>query len=322
MTRWERFRRWLITLGRIIRTGGINFVRNSWLSIAAMAVMLITLTIVLFSVIANATFNHSVQQLTDRINVSVYLKDSVNEQKTNELIEQISGLDNVKGVEYISKDQALKDYKEQNKDNQDLLQAISETDNPLPATIQIKPVDTNKIDNIKNFLEQPDIKDLQSNETSYSGDRKIAIDKISHAAQFLSKAGLVGVIVFALISMMIIFNTIQMAIFNRRDELTIMRLLGATTSYIRGPFLVESALYGIITAIISVTVLNGIFVVASSTLEASSLGLLDIGFSNEYFSSHFWLFLTLQLAVGIFIGVVSAIIATRRYLKFKSPTSK
>lgn len=318
MTRWERFQRWLITLMRIGRTGCINFVRNSWLSIAAMAVMLITLTIVLFSVIANATFTNTVQQITDRINVSVYLKDSVNEATTNKLMEQIKQVENVGGVTYVSKEEALADYKRQNADNLDLLLAISETDNPLPATIQIKPVDANKIDPIKQFLEKSEIKALQSNETSYSGDRKTAVDKIAHAATFLRKAGVAGVIVFALISMMIIFNTIQMAIFNRRDELTIMRLLGASTSYIRGPFVVESMLYGIISAIISVVLLNGLFVAAASTLEASSLGLLDINYANEYFANHFWLFLTLQLGVGIFIGAASSIIATRRYLKFKT----
>src|SRR6185369_11795215 len=129
------------------------------------------------------------------------------------------------------------------------------------------------------------------------------------ATDFMRRAGVIGVLVFAFISMLIIFNTIQMAIFNRRDELTIMRLLGATTSYIRGPFVVESVLYGIISAVISVVLLNGLFVVSSSTLQASSLGVLDINYANEYFGKHFWLFLTMQLAIGIFIGAVSSVIA-------------
>jgi cell division transport system permease protein len=319
MSKWERFKRWLMTMRRIVKSGCINFVRNSWLSIAAVAVMTITLTIVLFSIIANATFNSSVQQITDKINVSVYLKDSVNQEKTDELIGQIKRLENVSTVEYISKEDALAAYKQDNANNLELLLAISETDNPLPATIQIKPVNTEDLESIKTFLDQPRIQSLQSDPTSYSGDRKAAVDKITHAATFLRRAGIVGVIVFAAISMMIIFNTIQMAIFNRRDELTIMRLLGASTSYIRGPFVVESMIYGIISAVISIVLLNSLFVVSSSTLEASSLGLLDIGFANQYFSDNFWAFLTIQVLVGIFIGAASATFATRRYLKFKSP---
>ncbi|MGZ6005203.1 MAG: cell division protein FtsX [Candidatus Saccharimonadales bacterium] len=318
MSNGERLMRWLNTLRRIIRNGCINFVRNAWLSIAAMAVMLITLTIVLFSIIANATFNNTISQITDKINVSVYLKDSVNQQQTDQLISQLKHLDNVDSVSYLSKQQALDVYKKQNADNLNLLLAISETENAVPATIQIKPKDTNKLDSIKSFLDRPDIKAEQSNPTSYSGVVKTAVDNISHAAKFLRKAGIAGVLIFAFISMLIIFNTIQMAIFNRRDELTIMRLLGATTSYIRGPFVVESVLYGIISAVLSIVILNGLFVVSSSTLQASSLGVLDINYANEYFGKHFWLFLTIQLVIGIFIGAASSTIATRRYLKFNT----
>src|SRR5690606_18467431 len=128
--------------------------------------------------------------------------------------------------------------KEQNRDNLDLLLAISQTDNPLPASLQIKPIDPNNIQGLRDFLEQPEIKELQSEETSYSGDRKEAIDKIAGATSFLRQAGVVSIIIFAIISVLIIFNTIRMAIFNRREELNIMRLLGASTWYIRGPFVV------------------------------------------------------------------------------------
>lgn len=318
----QGFKRRLITLRRIIKTGCINFVRNASLSIAAMAVMLITLTIVLFSVIANATFTHTVQQITDKIDISVYLKDSVTINERDDLINRIKGLENTKSVEYISKDQALESYKKQNADNTDLLVAISQTDNPLPASLQIKPKDPNKINEIKTVLEEPKVKALQSDETSYSGDRKEAIDKITRATQFFRQAGIVGVLVFALISMLIIFNTIRMAIFNRRSEIQIMRLLGASTNYIRGPFVVETILYGIISASVSVVALNALFAAASSTLQASSLGLLDINYSYQYFSNHFWLFLTVQMGIGILIGAVSSLIATRRYLKFNPSKQK
>ncbi len=308
----------LITLWRIIKTGVQNFIRNATLAIAAMAVMIITLTIVLFSVIANATFSHTVQQITDKIDVSVYLKDSVSSDQKDKLISDLQKIDNVKSVRYVSKDQALEMYKQQNQSNIDLLLAISQTDNPLPATIIIKPKDPNKLQAIKDYLEKDQVKQLQSDATSYSGDRKDAIDKITKATKFFREAGFAGVGIFTLVSMLIIFNTIRMAIFNRRDELTIMRLLGASTWYIRGPFIVETVLYGIVSAVISVTLCNLLFVISSSAFDASSLGLLDIKFSNDYFAGHFWLILTAQITIGILIGAASSLIATRRYLKFKS----
>lgn len=311
-------KRKLITLSRIFKGGVINFMRNAWLAVAAIAVMTITLTIVLFSVIANATFANTIKQITDRIDISVYIKDDVTEQKKDDLIVKIKSLPEVKSVEYISKDEALKRYRKQNENNLDLLLAISQTDNPLPASLQIKPVDPNNIDPIRKFLETNEIKALQSEQTSYSGDRKVAIDKITQATVFFRKAGIAGIIVFAVISMLIIFNTIRMAIFNRREELNIMRLLGASTWYIRGPFVVETVLYGIIAAVISVALCNALFAISSSAFGASSLGLLDISYANNYFASNFWFILASQLIIGILIGGVSSMVATRRYLKFKT----
>jgi len=309
---------WLITQLRIIKTGMQNFVRNATLAIAAMAVMLITLTIILFSIVANATFTNTIQQITDKIDVSVYLKDSITEEQRQKMISDLKGIENVREVGYVSKDDALGIYKQANKDNLDLLLAISQTDNPLPASLKIKPRDPNKIDAIKAYVEKPEIKALQSDETSYSGDRKEAIDKISRATTFLRQAGIAGIVVFTVVSILIIFNTIRMAIFNRRDELQIMRLLGASTWFIRGPFVVETVLYGIFSAIISVVICNSLFVVSASAFEASSLGVLDIKYASDYFAERFWLILTLQLAIGILIGAASSTIATRRYLKFKT----
>lgn len=312
-------KRKLIVLERITKAGAINFVRNAWLSAAAIAVMVITLTIVLFSVIARATFNNTITQINDKIDVSVYLKDEVTQVQREELINQVEGLGTVKSVEFVSKDQALELYKADNVENPDLLIAISQTDNPLPASLKIKPVDPNNLDELRLFLEKPENVALQSDKTSYSGDRKEAIDKISSATSFFQKAGLIGILVFTFISMLIIFNTIRMAIFNRRDELNIMRLLGASTWFIRGPFIVETMLYGLIAAIISVLICNGLFSLSSTTFEASSLGLLDISYANKYFLDHYWTILTSQVAIGIVIGAASSYFATRRYLKFKGP---
>ncbi|HSX15713.1 MAG TPA: permease-like cell division protein FtsX [Candidatus Saccharimonadales bacterium] len=311
-------KRGVITFGRIIRTGMVNFVRNMWLAIAAMAIMIVTLSIILFSVIVNATFANTVAQITNKIDVSIYLKDSVSSDDTQKLIKDLKALPSVTQVTYLSKEQALKAYQQQNAGNLALLQAINETDNPLPATIRIKPVSLNDIDQIRTFIDKPAVKDLQSDPSNDSGDRRAAIDKITHATNILQRAGIGAVLVFATISVLIIFNTIQMAIFNRRDELQIMRLLGASTWFIRGPFVVESIIYGVLSAVISLLIINAIFITASSSLQATSFGLLDISYSQQFFENHYWALLTVQLALGIFIGAASSVIATRRYLKFKT----
>jgi len=285
--------------------------------------MVVTLTIVLFSIIANATFNHTVQQINDKIGISVYLKESVTQEQREQLISKFQGLSNVRSVEYISKEKALEDYRAEKKEanETDALIAVAAVENPLPETIRIKPYDPLKIDDIRTTLETDEIKDL-TDKTSYSGDRKDAIDKITKATAFFRKAVLAGVIIFAVISMLIIFNTIQMAIFNRRNELTIMRLLGAKPWYIRGPFVVETMIYGIVSAVISLSLVNFLFALQSQAFDASSLGLLDINYASDYFAQNFWWFVLLQVTAGVTIGSISALIATKRYLRTSQTSSK
>jgi len=311
-------RKW-ITFWRIIRTGVVNFFRNASLAIAAMAVMVVTLTIILLSLVVNTTLSGTIKQITDKIDVSVYLKDSVTVPQRQTFTQRLESLPNVANTKYLSKEEALEAYRKENVNNPELLSAINQTDNPLPATIRVKPKDLDRVQEIQKFLNEKENKDLQSEEPSYSGDRKEAIDKISHAANVLQRVGIAGIALFAIISVLIIFNTIQMAIFNRRDEISIMRLLGANTWYIRGPFVVESIIYGILSGLISILLIKSLFIASSGTLEASSLGLLDIGYAQRYFNDHFWLLLLAQIGIGVVIGAGSSIVATRRYLKFKTP---
>lgn len=307
-----------ITFFRIIKAGAVNFTRNAWLAIAAMAIMIITLTIILFSIIANETFKNTIKQITDKINISLYLNDSTTAQQSSELVSELKALPSVESVTYLSKADALSKYMQDNAGNKQLLAAINQTDNPLPATVQIKPRSLNQIAEIRTFANKPAVLALQSDPMSDSGDRRKAIDQITHATNLMVRIGVIAVAIFAVISVLIIFNTIQMAIFNRRDELQIMRLLGASTSYIRGPFVVETVIYGVLSAIISVLILNAVFVAAASSLQATSFGLLDITYAQQYFSDHYWRLLLMQLTLGILIGAVSSTIATRRYLKFKT----
>lgn len=311
-------RKW-ITFGRILHAGVVNFIRNASLAIAAIAVMVITLTIVLFSVITNATLSHTIDDIAAKIDVSVFLNDTTSEAQGRQLAAELEKQSNVESVSYLSKEAALRRYIEQNANNETLATAASVANNPIPATIIIKPRELNRIEEIRKFLVSTDNAKLQtSGSPSYSGDRQKAIENISHATDVLRQIGIVAVIVFAVVSALIIFNTIQMAIFNRRDEIKIMRLLGAGSWYIRGPFIVESIIYGALSAVFSILIINSAFVASNNALQASSLGLLDIDYASRFFADNFLAFLVFQLAVGILIGAASSLIATRRYLKFKT----
>lgn len=307
------------TFWRIINTGLLNFVRNVTLAVAAMAVMAVTLTIVLFSLIANASFENTIKDITSKVSVSVFMLDTATPQQTQKLIADLKKHPNVAKVVYLDKEAAKKAFLEREKNNTTLAAAIIQSNATIAPTINITPRDLNEVQSIKDFLTTTERKALQTaSSPSYDDVRKEAIDNIAHATNVLRKIGIISVAVFALTCVLTIFNTIQMAIFNRRNEITIQRLLGASTGFIRGPFIVESAIYGLLSGLFSILIVNSAFLASSSALQASSLGLLDINYANEYFRGHFWQLLTLQIAIGIIIGTASSVIATRRYLKFKT----
>lgn len=305
-----------ITLERILKNGFVSLARNVWLATAAIAMMAVTLTILLFAIIANITFNHSIDEFNSKIDITVPLQDNIKDPDLDQLIQRLQADPAVKSVEYISKVAALESYRQQYANNPRLLNAIAETGNVLRASLIIKPKDPYEIQKLRDLIKQPDVKPYTVETlTDTAKIRENAVNNITSATKLFQKAGVVGIIVFILVSIMIIFNTIRMAIFNRRDELVIMRLLGASTWYIRGPFVVETMLYGIMAAAISLAICGALFAVASSTLQASSLGYLDIDYAAQYFSQHLPLILVIQIAAGIMIGAASSIIATRRYLK-------
>jgi cell division transport system permease protein len=298
---------------RVLQAGTRNFMRNLWLSTAATAVMTVTLAIVLFSFVSNTALTSTIKNVTDKIDVSIFLKDSVTPDQTNTLRAKLSADPNVQSVEYTSKSEALADYRKQHSGDTKLLEAISETDNPLPASLQIKAKDPKKLDSIIAIVNQPAGKDLldPTAPPTYSGDRKTTIDRIVRFSNFFTTTGLVTSIIFLIISTLIIFNTIRMAIFTRRDEIEIMKLVGATKWFIRGPFLFEAALYGIIAAIIAAVLMYAVLLGGAPKLG----GYINVQGTIDLFRHYPLLVIGAEMLIGIIIGVGSSLLAMSRYLK-------
>ena len=298
-------RRSMTTLFRIFRYGLDNFRRNAWLTTAATVVMTITLLIISTTVFARFAFNDTIDQIRQKIDVSVYLRDEATATQIQGFVEKLKAVEVVTSVTYVSKEQARSDFETQNKSEYEQLQALAELgeDNPFPASLRIKTKDPNKLEELnavitsnKNLLDQ-------SQPTSYSGERKDAIDKIASVSQFLETAGLVAAAVFVVISIMIVFNTIRMAIFNRRDEIEMMKLIGAEKLFIRGPFIVEAAMYGVLAGIVSVILMYGVIIV-----RAHELSQYEIAVENTVAFFQAWPILVVigQMLIGILIGVFSA----------------
>ena len=299
---------------RIMKTGGRNFFRNLWLSTAATTVMTVTLTIVVLSFISNLALTSTIKSVTDKIDVSVYLKANITPDEVDALRQSIVAGGNVAGITYLTKEVALAQYKEQNKNNPKTLEAliIAGVDT-IPASLQIRAVDPKKLDVIAATIAQSQNQQYQdpSAPPSYTGVKKQAIDRIVSFSNFFKSTGLVLSFIFVIISILIIFNTIRMAIFTRRDEIEIMKLVGATKWFIRGPFIFEAALYGIIASFIAVALAYLLLLGGGPKLSSY----IDVQSAMNLFQSYPLLVIGIELIIGVMIGIFSSLLAMTRYLK-------
>jgi cell division transport system permease protein len=302
-----------IQLWRVLHAGSRNFMRNMWLSTAATAVMTITLVIIVISFISNSALTSTIRGVTDKIDISIYLNDSVTDTQRLALQQALESSPNVTAVNYRSKAQVLADEKAKHAGDQTYLQGLEFAGNPLPASFQVKAKDPKHLDSIIAVTSRPEYKDLldPTAPPSYSGQNKDTINRIVRVSNFFTTTGLVASVLFVIISTLIIFNTIRMAIFTRRDEIEIMKLVGATKWFIRGPFVFEAALYGIIAAFIAVALSYALLLGGGPKLGSY----INVQSTIDFFRSYPLIIILGELMIGICIGAFSSLLAMSRYLK-------
>ena len=303
----------MTTFGRVWRTGFKNIFRNAWLSSAATAIMVVTILVLTFFAFSNVFVRTQLAQVRSKIDLSLFINDDATQNQIQTLQSKIGTIPNVTSVNFVSKTDALDRLKNSSSEGAKLAQSAQDIGNPLPASFEVK---LSNIDNIS--ATNSSIKGLTEasivTDSSYDNrddSRKGVVENIIKISNSVSKIGAVLSILFLVISLLIIFNTIRMAIFTRREEVEIMKLVGATKWFIRGPFLVEGALYGILAAIISLAVT----IPLTRTISSFLTDKLGAGPTLQYFSSHFLLLSGGMFAVGILIGVISSWLALIRYLK-------
>jgi cell division transport system permease protein len=301
----------MITVWRVFKNGFINFIRNGVLSFASTTIMVLTLLTLSLFFIVNVAMTSGIKAVQEKIDASVYLSDKATQNEILILQTNVAKQPEVKAVKYVSKDEALKRYKEQNAGNKQLLESLQGMDNPLPASLEVKVYDPTKLDQVTRIFEEPKYKVIIT-KVSYK-ENKVVIDKLIAATNFIKKIGFVATAAFAMVSLIIIYNTIRIAIFSQKDDIEIMRLVGGTDWYIRGPYIVEGALYGIIATIITMIALGAVIYYISPSLNSyfGSTGVDTTGYLRNNIPS----MVALQLIIGIVIGVTSSWLAMRRYLR-------
>jgi len=312
----KNMRRKWITITRICRYGLANFARNTWLTTAATAVMTVTLTIILATFTLHLVFRDTLTEIEKKIDISIYLNDNITEEQRSEFEGAIKGVASVSSITYVSKTQARQDYITQNSGDTQQLEALSVLGeaNPFPASLKVNVNNTNHLQEIANLVNEEKWQSYQApgKKASISGSRKDAIENIARAASFSEIAGLAVSGLFLVLSIMVIFNTIRMAIFNRRDEIEIMKLIGAEKSFIRGPFIVEACLYGIFAAVVAIALMYSALLAASPSIASAGINIQP---TIKFFGDYPALIFLGELLAGILIGIVSSFMAIRRYLK-------
>ena len=300
----------ITSLARIIKYGFQNFVRNGWLSVATIAVMVLTLTMFIGLAFFDAISKTAIVELQDKIDISVYFKPEAVEEDIADIRSQLEKFPEVKLVEYISRDEALAIFKQEHEGEEIVSQAVDILgSNPLLASLNIKANNPDQYPVIAAYLENENFS-VTIKEVTYSKSRG-AIDRLARIVDTFQNIGFGMTIVLSLIAVLITFNTIRLAIYSNREELGIMRLVGAANKFINGPYLVNGILYGVVAAIISIV----IFIPLTNFMSPYVNALIPKMVLKDYFYGNFLKFLGLQLVAGVLLGAASSAIAIRRYLK-------
>jgi cell division transport system permease protein len=297
-------------ISRIFHFGFKNFSRNGWLSTATIAIMTLALMVfaglILFSYVTHA----AAASIEDKIDISVYFNVNTSEDEILSIQQALQGLPEVQSVDYTSRDQALAEFEQTHANDQNLSQAINELDsNPLEASLNIKAKDPSQYGDIADYLNSPNLSQYIDS-VSYTQNQDV-IERLAKIISIVERGGWLATLFLALISGLVVFNTIRMAIYSSREEIGVMRVVGASNSLVRGPFVVDGMLCGAIAAICSLIIIAPIIYFVSPYMNIFIPGLNLF----QYFYTHVLQLLLYELLFGVVIGSFSSFFAVRRYLR-------
>ena len=296
---------------RIIKTGLKNFARQSGFSLSTIFILVITIFLISFLFIFHQTTQVLVLDIQERADISAYFQPEASEEEILEAKEEIAKVPGVKSVEYISSAEALKDFRERYKSNPMIMEGLEEVGmNPLLAALNIQAEGLAQYDAISDFLKNSSFKNLIHHDTYYPQKRSI-IEKLYSVTTKVNQAGIVLSMVLILVAVAIVFNTIKIAIYNAQEEISVMKLVGASNWFIRGPFIIQGIMCGILATIIAFFSFVIVCYFMGPKLDA-----LLLGFNiYSFIANNLLVIFAIQLACATAIGVVSSMIAIRRYLK-------
>jgi cell division transport system permease protein len=300
------------SFGRIAKFALQDFKRNKGISLAAIFVLVVVLLLVTFLLFSRGITDYLVSEIQGKIDITAYFKGDAEEQDILDVKNKILQMSpNIKGIEYISKEQALQIFNERHEDNPVLSRALQEVGaNPfLPSLNIITSGDPVQYAEVSNILQTSDFSKL-IDKVDFS-QKKTTIEKVYSATKSINLFGFIVGAVLIIIAISVVFNTVKLAVENSKDEISTMRIVGASDWFVRGPFIIQGVIYGIFAFLIC-ALLSLLF----AYLFSAKISVILPGFSLfGYFLTNFWFFALIQLVFGVGVGGVCSYIVVKKYLE-------
>lgn len=289
-----------------------NFSRNLWLSIVT--IFILTLTLFTISLVAgiNLMAQQTINAIEEKVDMDIFFVPKTEEANILSAQKFLSNLPEVQEVKYISQDMALEQFKATHASDMDIQSSLEELDeNPLPASLIIK---AKNLDNYSGIISKFEASEFNTYTQSkdYSDNQEV-INRIQIIINRVYEVGLVLSLIFVLISIIVVFNTVRLTIYSHREELGIMKLVGATNAFIRAPFLIEGLLYALVSSFLTLVIIYPLMLVASPYVDNFFMG---YDFSLMTFAyQHWWQIFALQFLISLVLSVSSTSLAVSRHLK-------
>lgn len=302
----------LTNFKRIITFAVKDFTRSKGISLATIFVLIISILLVTWLFFFHGVSDYLVEQIKSKIDITAYLKEDVAEENILAIKEEILKLSpDIKNVQYVSRDDAFQNFNEKHQGSSVLIKALEEVgSNPFLPSLNITTSgDSAMYEEVSNILQTSDFS-RYIEKVDFS-EKKDTIEKVFSITSNVNKFTLILGLVLILVAVSVVFSTIKLAIDSSKDEISTMRIVGASDWFIRGPFIIQGAIYGIVAFLVCI-LLSGIL----SYFLSSKMAVVLPGFDAfGYFLTNFWFFVLIQLGFGIAVGVVSSFIAVKKYLE-------
>ncbi|OGZ62439.1 MAG: hypothetical protein A3C58_03525 [Candidatus Staskawiczbacteria bacterium RIFCSPHIGHO2_02_FULL_34_10] len=302
----------LTNFKRVLRFAFADFYRNKGISIAAIFVLVITTLLITGLFFMQGISDFIILQVKDKIDITAYFKSDTQEQDILIIKDEIlKASPDIKNIEYVSQEDALNDFTEKHKGNTVFSKALIEVgNNPFLPSLNITTTgDTLQYENISNIIQQSRFSDFIE-KVDFS-QKKDTIEKIFSITKNISRFGLGLAIILILVAVLVVFNTLKLVVDKSKEEISTMRIVGASSWFVRAPFIFQGVIFGCISFVVCFLV-----TILLSYLLSSGLSVIMPGFSlSNYFASNLFAIILIQLGFGVIIGVVSSFIVVNKYLK-------